>query len=236
MGYLPQECLHLPGYRSSRGSPCLARTVCVCSASLPKGMDAAPQCHPTAHAGGKQGSLPCSGLSWGSPERRALGNTWNGELRSKQPFLSLGLHSSTASLQGSGVGGELTGAARFGFGTGLLPHPLAAGVRVQPVLCSLWHRAGFSTTAGPCCRSATTPISDGTQICPGPALVDLKDLVPSHQAPAIPRAVAEGAGSSWDVSEQRHLCPFVLLDFLSEELGSLFVLGPASNKGQPFSV
>lgn len=34
----------------------------------------------------------------------------------------------------------------------------------------------------------------------------------------MPHAVVWAAGSSWDVSEQRHLCPFVQLHFLSEEL------------------
>lgn len=79
-------------------------------------------------------------------------------------------------------------------------------------------------------------ISDGTQSCPGPALVDLKDLVPSPQGFCHRWAVARAGGRrSWDVSEQRHLCPFVLLDFLSEELGSLFVPGLVSNNGQPVS-
>lgn len=37
------------------------------------------------------------------------------------------------------------------------------------------------------------PISDGTQICPGPALVDLKDLVPSPKGFCHP--AGRGSGS-----------------------------------------
>ena len=63
-----------------------------------------------------------SGLSSGSPESRALGKRHNRELGGKHSpsFCSA---STPAQLHGGEQEWELTGAARFGLGTGLLPHP-----------------------------------------------------------------------------------------------------------------
>lgn len=49
------------------------------------------------------------------------------------------------------------------------------------MLCSLWHGTVFSIMSKPTLPEQYNPVSDGTQICPAPALAHLKDSVPSLQ-------------------------------------------------------
>lgn len=131
------------------------------------------QCHLMVQAvGNRSSALPWPFL--GSPENWAPGDRHNRAGQQAQPCPS----------------------PRAGVGThwrdGTSSSPLwGAGVRVQLMLCSLWHGTVFSITSKPMLPEQYNAVSDGTQICPAPALGDLK--VPSLQG--FCHATGSGVGS-----------------------------------------
>lgn len=157
MGYLLQERLHLPAYRSSRGLPCLTHRhwdgVCACGVAGPARGPARISAVPPCHLCSGKARSSASGLSSGSPESRALGNRHNTELGSKHgPSL---LSASTPMQLHCRMGTDWSCPIQLRDRASFTPF-CGAEVHVQLMPYSLWHRTMFTIAGSQRCWSTTT--------------------------------------------------------------------------------